>query len=90
MATHSSILALEIPWPEESGRLQSMGSQESDTTWGLNHHHGGGICTEATVASQAHWFCLLLDCVWRGGLGVAPLGFLWDEISWHLVFQALL
>ena len=25
MATHSSILAWEIPWTEESGRLQSMG-----------------------------------------------------------------
>ena len=27
MATHSSILAWEISWTEESGRLQSMGSQ---------------------------------------------------------------
>ena len=27
MATHSSILAWEIPWAEETGRLQSMGSQ---------------------------------------------------------------
>ena len=27
MATHSSILAWKIPWMEESGRLQSMGSQ---------------------------------------------------------------
>ena len=25
MATHSSILAWEIPWTEESGRLQSRG-----------------------------------------------------------------
>ena len=32
MATHSSILTWEIPWTEEPGRLQSMGSQESDTT----------------------------------------------------------
>ena len=32
MATHSSILAWRIPWTEEPGRLQSMGSQESDTT----------------------------------------------------------
>ena len=31
MATHSSILAWEIPWTEEAGGLQSMGSQESDT-----------------------------------------------------------
>ena len=27
MATHSSVLAWEIPWTEELGRLQSMGSQ---------------------------------------------------------------
>ena len=27
MATHSSILAWKIPWVEESGSLQSMGSQ---------------------------------------------------------------
>ena len=26
-ATHSSILAWRIPWTEEPGRLQSMGSQ---------------------------------------------------------------
>ena len=26
MATHSSILAWKIPWTEEPGRLQSMGS----------------------------------------------------------------
>ena len=27
MATHSTILAWRIPWTEEPGRLQSMGSQ---------------------------------------------------------------
>ena len=27
MATHSSSLAWKIPWTEEPGRLQSMGSQ---------------------------------------------------------------
>ena len=27
IATHSSILAWEIPWTEEPGRLQSIGSQ---------------------------------------------------------------
>ena len=35
MATHSSILAWEIPWTEEPGGLQIMGSQKSQTrtTW---------------------------------------------------------
>jgi len=27
LATHSSIFSWEIPWTEEAGRLQSMGSQ---------------------------------------------------------------
>jgi len=31
MATHSSILAWEIPWTEEPSRLQSMGYQKSWT-----------------------------------------------------------
>ena len=31
MATHSSILTLEIPWAEEPGRLRSMGLQKSRT-----------------------------------------------------------
>ena len=39
MATHSSILARGNPRTEEPGGLQSMGSQESDTTERLNHHH---------------------------------------------------
>ena len=32
MATHSGILAWEIPWTEEPGRLQSMGLPEVDKT----------------------------------------------------------
>ena len=32
MAIHSSFLAQEIPWTQESGGLQTMRSQESDTT----------------------------------------------------------
>ena len=32
MATDSSILTWEIPWAEEPGRLQSMGSQKLDIT----------------------------------------------------------
>ena len=30
--THSTILAWRIPWTEETGGPQSMGSQELDTT----------------------------------------------------------
>ena len=31
IATHSRILAWEVPWTEEPGRLQSIGSQKSQT-----------------------------------------------------------
>ena len=33
MATHSSTLAWKIPWTEEPGRLQSMGSQRVGHDW---------------------------------------------------------
>ena len=33
MATHSSILAWRIPWTEEPGGLQSMGSQGVRHDW---------------------------------------------------------
>ena len=45
MATHFSILAWRIPWPEEPDRLQPMGSKESDTTERISFH----------IFSQANW-----------------------------------
>ena len=39
MTAHSSILAWEILWTEESDRLQSMGSQESGRTFRLNNNN---------------------------------------------------
>ena len=38
MAPHSSTFAWKIPWMEEPGRLQSMGSTESDMTQRLHFH----------------------------------------------------
>ena len=38
MAPHSSTLAWKIPWMEEPGGLQSMGSLESDMTEQLHFH----------------------------------------------------
>ena len=37
MATHSSILAWEIPWTEEPGGLQSMGLQRVGQDWAAEH-----------------------------------------------------
>ena len=50
MATHSSILAWEIPWMEEPGGLQSTGSQRVRHDWvtSLSLHSAG----EASQAAQ--------------------------------------
>ena len=45
MATHSSTLAWEIPWKEEPGRLQSMGSQRVGHDW----------ATSLSLFAFMHW-----------------------------------
>ena len=40
MATHASIPAWEIPWTEEPGGLQSMGSQKSSTQFKQLNNNG--------------------------------------------------
>ena len=45
MATHSSILAWKIPWTKEPGRLESMGSQEMQTTEQLHFHFQSYHCS---------------------------------------------
>ena len=37
MAAHSSIVAWKIPWTEEPGGLQSMGSQRVWHSWAHTH-----------------------------------------------------
>ena len=39
MATHYSILAWKIPWAEECGRLQSVGSQRVGQGWATSLSH---------------------------------------------------
>ena len=51
MAPHSSTLAWKIPWMEEPGRLQSMGSLESDMTERL-HFHFSLSCMEKEMATH--------------------------------------
>ena len=45
MATHSSTLAWKIPWTEEPGRLQSMGSQRVGHDW----------ATSLSLFTFMHW-----------------------------------
>ena len=57
MGTHSSILAWEIPWTEERGRLQSTGSQR------VRH----GLATECAHTG----FCQQTALVFYGGCSKA-------------------
>ena len=53
MATHTSILAQEIPWTEETEGLQSMGSQKSQTQ--LNN------CTTTDTKRRCGHRCAQMD-----------------------------
>ena len=44
MATHSSITAYRIPWTEEPGRLQYMGSQRAGHNWATKHRTAHNMC----------------------------------------------
>ena len=58
MATHSSISCWKIPWTEEPGCLQSLGSQKLDTTE-VNEHthrHGADIFLIFTKLSKHYLF----------------------------------
>ena len=59
IATHSSILAWRIPWREEPGRLQSMGSQRvrhdlgtKPPHWSLVKNPAPGITAFSTQTSS--------------------------------------
>ena len=55
MAPHSSTFAQKIPWTEEPGRLQSMGSLQSDTTERLHFHFYALEKEMATHSSVLAW-----------------------------------
>ena len=71
MTTHSSILAWEISWTEEPGRLQFMGLQESDTTQWLNNNNMGvntGQMGDKVGGRHYHFLCFYYnfwpcDCI---------------------------
>ena len=57
MATHSSTLAWKIPWTEEPGGLQSMGSLESDMAERLQFHFSLS-CIGERYGNPLQCFCL--------------------------------
>ena len=57
MAAHSSVLARRMPWTEEPGGLQSMGSQR------VGHNR------KSLIARALHWETLNLDSLGEIGSG---------------------
>ena len=67
MATHSSILVWRIPWTEEPGRLQSIGSHKSQTLLKqLSMHTVTGVLLTTRNAGK----CSLSVCLGRKENGV--------------------
>ena len=61
MASLSSTLAWKIPWTEEPGRLQSMGSLESDTTERLHFHFSLTTFKIVPIVFGFQYFVTYLD-----------------------------
>ena len=55
MTPHSSALAWKIPWMKEPDRLQSMGSEELDTTERFHFHFPALEKEMATHSSVLAW-----------------------------------
>ena len=81
MATHTSIIAWEIPWTEEPGGLQSMGSQ-TDTTQPLNNNnypcYSGAVkhlnpCWFERNHTQGQWRLLPSAIAQKGQMVLLPL-----------------
>ena len=65
MATHSSILAWKILWMEETGRLQSMGSQRVGHDWAHQRIYTG-------KPKKFLWLTLLQYLLYCGGQELNP------------------
>ena len=86
MATHSSTLAWQIPWAEEPGGLQSMGSLESDTTERLHF----SLFTSMHWRRKWHPTPVLLPGKphgWRSLVGCSPRGHEESDMTERLHFH---
>ena len=63
MATHSSILAWDIPWREESGGLWSMGSQKVRHNFATEHTRAVLIFNFSVVSQVMFPFSFLLTAL---------------------------
>ena len=62
-ATHSSILAWEIPWTEEPGGPQYTGSQRVRQDRGTNTHTHIHTCTRAHTSTHTHMHTRTHTCI---------------------------
>ena len=74
MAPHSSTLAWKIPWMEKPGRLQSMGSLESDMTEQLHFHFSLFLlqCMQVKSESEVAQSCPTLVTPWTAAYQAPP------------------
>ena len=77
MATHSSILAWEIPWMEEPGGLQSKGSQRVGHNLATEHTH-----TQTGRKETQSW--MLRDRDGSVRAGYSELEESLRSVIWHL------
>ena len=82
MATHSSTLALKIPWAEEPGRLQSMGSLGVEHDWATSlslfafmHWRGKWHPTPVPLPGESQGW----EVWWARVYGVAQS---WTQLKW--------
>ena len=79
MATHSSILAWKIPWTEEPGRLQSMGS------WRVGHDWVTSLSLFTFIHWRRKWLAWRIPGTGeRGGLpsmGSHRVGHDWSDLA---------
>ena len=84
MAPHSSTFAWKIPWMEEPGRLQSLGSLESDTTEWLNFHFSLSCIGEEMETHSSVLACRIPGMGEPGGLlsmGSHRVGHNWSDLA---------
>ena len=84
MAPHSSTLAWKIPWTEKPGRLQSLGSLESDTlsdfTFTFMHWRRKWQPTPVFLPGESHGRRNLVGCSPWGAMQEILVQFLgWED-----------
>ena len=79
MATHPSILAWRIPWAEEPGGLQFMGSQRGGHDWVTKHSTQDIGAPSSNLGDQEHiCLCLMLVVSCRAKkLDLCDMGWWW-------------